>query len=342
VSKLIGLDVGFGFIKVTNGVAGFSFPSIVGRGQMNFGFNSRIEEKKAVDDLKLIIDEKMYFVGKEALKHSNFVYRNTALNRSYGNDLRILFFAALSLFCTERKNNFKVVTGLPPSRMHIADRLIDTVMNSNMVKIIDNNKVKEIEINVKEMEVVPQPLGTYWTNILDSWGNIKNVERKDKNIGIVDVGFATTDLATIDSSEFVNEKSRTISIGLSDAYKEISQILSIKYELPEKANHTLDEAIINKKIMISGEIIDISNEIDEVFEKLASNICAEINSTWMVNNYDELILTGGGGQALNTLITSEFRNMKLTINPLTSNSLGYFSWANNLWKGKEEFDADII
>ncbi|NLZ53374.1 MAG: hypothetical protein GX892_09540 [Thermoanaerobacteraceae bacterium] len=98
MTQLIGIDVGYGFVKVTDGQVGYSFPSVVGEGHTKPTFSTKISQGLAIDNLKVGLGEKLFFVGKSAIRHSRFAYRDLSYTRSVSDDLEVLFFSALSFF----------------------------------------------------------------------------------------------------------------------------------------------------------------------------------------------------------------------------------------------------
>lgn len=329
MSQLIGIDVGYGFVKVTDGEAGYSFPSVVGEGHTRPTFNTKVDHFPDIDHLKIGIGKKIYFVGKAAIRHSKFVYRDLSYNRSVGEDFEILFFSALSFFTKSPYTEFNVVTGLPVERMHMAGDLAKRVKGEHNVTLYRDGNSRNIQLNVRDLEIVPQPLGTYWSQNADLSGEDTGTQPEGR-IGIVDIGFRTTDLATIEDTEFIPEKSRSLSVGLATAYSEIGLNLASQYGL-EKESYALDGIVIKHKINLAGETIDISDIINDAFEKLATNILVEINSQWNLSDFDSIIISGGGGQAISQYLLPQISQAKLVSDPITANCRGYLAWATRLW-----------
>lgn len=329
MSKIVSLDVGYGFVKATDGKSGYSFPSVVGEGHSKPTFSTRNIDKSFIDNLKIELDKKLYFVGKSAIRQSKYVYRDLSYSRETGNDFEILFFSALSLFCHGRTNEFKVVTGLPAERIHMAQDLEARVRGEKDIKVFFGKEMRDIRIYVSEVEIVPQPLGSYWSQCL-------NLDEKDaypieKVTGVIDIGFRTTDLAAIESGEYIPEKSKTFSVGLSTAYSDVSSSLAEEYGL-EKEGYNLDGIIIKRKVNISGKEVDITNIVENSFKKLATNVLVEVNSQWKVSDYDNLIITGGGGQALSPYLLPHLPQAKLATDPITANCRGFLDWGNRIFQ----------
>ncbi|MCG1011236.1 hypothetical protein JT739_01370 [Tepidanaerobacter sp. GT38] len=94
MTQIIGIDVGYGFVKVTDGQIGYSFPSVVGEGHTKPTFSTKIGPSPAIDNLKIGIGDRLFFVGKSAIKHSRF-HIATFLTRVLSAMIWRYFFSAL-------------------------------------------------------------------------------------------------------------------------------------------------------------------------------------------------------------------------------------------------------
>ncbi|MEW5934336.1 MAG: ParM/StbA family protein, partial [Bacillota bacterium] len=146
-----------------------------------------------------------------------------------------------------------------------------------------------------------------------------------------DVGFRTTDLAALEDGEFIPEKSRTIAVGLAAAYAEIADHLLTRYGL-ERESHALDEAVITGRIRVAGREVDITDIRNQAFKELAAKVLVELHSTWRVLEFDRLLVSGGGGQALSNYLLPHLSHAELVPDPVTANCKGYLAWARRLWK----------
>ncbi|MGI6604841.1 MAG: hypothetical protein ACOX2S_07405 [bacterium] len=325
--QCVGLDVGYGFVKVTDMEHGYAFPSVVGSGHNKAIYRTSLQVER-INDLRMVIDNQLYFVGKAALRHSRFAVRNLSDMRSQSEDLKVLFLTALSFFCQGGENRFKVVTGMPPGHMHLADDLIKKFVRSYTVSVYRNRGFHETTISVEDMEVVPQPIGTYWAQILDLQGREKRTF--EGRVGIIDIGFRTTDLAAIEDGEFIPNNSYTIPVGISETYTEIGEEIMRNYGI-DRESLAMDENVIKGMITIAGRPVDITGIRNEAFQQLANKLLVEVGSKWRVLDFDHILLSGGGGKALSTYLLGHLPQAELVPNPSTANSRGYLSWANRLW-----------
>jgi len=327
VERCIGLDMGYGFIKSDDGREGHVFPSVVGEGSSGAPMALGFRQPPPTEDLRVTVNGKHYFLGDLAIRHSRIAHRGLSPTRSEGDDLRILFLGALSMYCRETMNNFYVVTGLPPGRMHLADDLTRQLRGDHEVIRQTGGQRFGVSIRIDRIEVVPQPVGTYWSEVLDNRGQLRASNPMLKGrIGIIDIGFRTSDLATIVDGEYSPAFSRTVPIGISTGYDTISSSLSTEYGL-ERETYTLDDSIISGSINVSGQPVDISGLRDQVFEELATKLLVEVRSQWQLAEYDHILITGGGGQVLEKYLRPRMSQALLVNDPVTANARGYFAWA---------------
>lgn len=333
MEKLIGVDLGYGFVKATDGKEGFFFPSVVGEGNANQLLRTSPQLSDPTEELRLTVGDKVYYAGNLAVRQSRMAYRSLSTTREEGDDLLVLFLAALSLFCKEPVTNFSVVTGLPPGRMHLTDEFIRMARGSHKVLRHKASGPEELTLRIDRVSVVPQPLGAYWSQVLDVRGKVnEDLPFVDSRVGIIDIGFRTTDLVTVEAGEYVPEQSRTVPIGMVAAYSAISSYLLANYGI-ERENYALDEAVIRGEVGVSGRRVDISSVRDRAYQQLATKVLVELRSAWQLAEYDALWVTGGGGQALEQYLVPQFSQGAMVPDPITANSLGYLAWANNIYGG---------
>ncbi|MFV8836207.1 hypothetical protein ACNSTU_14680 [Aquisalimonas sp. APHAB1-3] len=326
MERVIGLDMGYGFIKANDGRDGVRFPSVVGHagggGPMSLGF----QKPDPTSDLRITVGGKSFFLGDLAIRHSRIAHRGLSATRAEGDDLRILFLGALSMFCRESMNDFQVVTGLPPGRMHLADDLVSQLRGDHTVTRHVGRNRQDLSIRLDQVEVVPQPLGTFWSEVLDSRGQL----RGDSNllrgrVGIIDVGFRTTDFATIVEGEYAPAWSRTVPLGISTGYDTLAASLATQYGL-EREPYTLDQAVIDGEVNVSGRRVDITDLRDQILGEVATKLMVELQSLWQLTEYDAVLLTGGGAHVLERYLRPQVPQSVMVSDPVTANARGYMAW----------------
>ena len=329
MERVIGLDMGYGFIKASDGRDVRRFPSVVGEGAVRAATSFGLQRPDPASDLRVTINGKTYFLGDQAVKHSRMAHRGLSATRAEGNDLKVLFLGALSMFCRDTMNDFYVVTGLPPGRMHLADELVAQMRGDHTVTRHVRGRPQDLSIRLDNIEVVPQPLGTFWSEVLDSRGQLNEQSSLlNGRIGIIDVGFRTSDFATIVDGEYAPAWSRTVPIGISTGYDNLAAALAERFGL-ERETYTLDDAVIEGRIKVSGRKEDISDLRDEVLAEVATKLLIEVQSLWQLQDYDSVLLTGGGGHVLERYLRPQVSQCVLVDDPVTANAMGYYAWGSH-------------
>ncbi|WP_200259953.1 ParM/StbA family protein [Halorhodospira neutriphila] len=327
MERSIGLDMGYGFIKIDDGREGHVFPSVVGEGESGMPMSLALTPRSGSSELRISYNGKSYLLGDYAIRHSRLAHRGLSPTRAEGDDLKILFLGALSLYARETVNNFYVVTGLPPGRMHMADDLVRQLRGDHEVIRYTGASRFGVSIRLEHIEVVPQPVGTYWSEVLDERGQLRpDHPLLQGRVGVVDIGFRTSDFATVIDGEYSPAFCRTVPLGISFGYEEIAQALSTQYGL-EREQYALDEAVISGRVNISGRPVDITDLRDRIFGDIGTKLLVELRSLWHVQEYDHIIITGGGGRVLERYMRPELPQARLAEDPLTANARGYYGWA---------------
>lgn len=318
--------MGYGFVKANDGRDGVRFPSVVGDGSGGGPMSLGFQKPDPTSDIRITVGGKTYFLGDLAIRHSRIAHRGLSATRAEGDDLRILFLGALSMFCRESMNDFSVVTGLPPGRMHLADDLVSRMRGDHTVTRHVGRNRQDLSIRLNNIEVVPQPLGTFWAEVLDGRGQLRGDSRLlEGRVGIIDVGFRTSDFATIVEGEYAPAWSRTVPLGISTGYDALSSALATQYGL-ERETYTLDQAVIDGEINVSGRRVDITDLRDQILGEVATKLMVEMQSLWQLTDYDSVLLTGGGAHVLERYLRPEVPQSVVVNDPVTANARGYVAW----------------
>ncbi len=327
MERCIGLDMGYGFIKIDDGREGHVFPSVVGEGESGMPMTLGSSQRGGSNELRISYGGKSYLLGDYAIRHSRLAHRGLSPTRTEGDDLKILFLGALSLYARETINNFYVVTGLPPGRMHMADDLVRQLRGDHEVVRYVGPSRFGVSIRLERIEVVPQPVGSFWSEVLDERGQMRaDHPLLNGRVGIMDIGFRTSDFATVIDGEYSPAFCKTVPLGISFGYEEIAQELSTQYGL-EREQYTLDEAIIQGQVNVNGRPVDIVELRDRIFGDIATKLLVEARSMWQIQDYDHIIITGGGGRVLERYLRPELPQAQLAQDPVTANARGYYNWA---------------
>ena len=330
--KQVGIDLGYGYVKVTDGQKEYLFPSTVGLGT-ELKFNSLLLNfKKPTDNLVITVDNKKYVVGDLAIRQSQMVTRSLGRNRVEDISAKVLLLAGLALFAENGEQKFNVVTGLPVDYYQLyKDDWALLMQGTHAIKFGSGSEERPKIITIDNIQMIPQPFGTLYDRKLDSEGTLLENELAGLKVGIVDIGYKTSDLALADDLEFVGRQSISSEIAMSTAYNLIAQKIQEKFKL-EKETYEMDKIVESGVVRVAGVPHDISEFKKEAFSLLADKIATEVNSIWDKREIDVILLTGGGGKAISEYFLPKFPQAVLVNGPQFANVRGYLKLASALFR----------
>jgi plasmid segregation protein ParM len=330
-TRNIAIDLGFGFVKATDGESDFIFPSVVGAAQELTYRSELTTYVESIENLAVTIDGKRYFVGDLAIRQSEILSRSMSDNHAQEKNTKVLFLTILALFVQVEHEEFNVVTGLPPG-YYLAnkDLLFDLIKGTHTVYLnIDGTDQKKV-IVVNKVKTIPQPLGTLFGKIFDEKGVIKDKELARSKVGIIDIGFRTTDFAVVDKLEYIDRLSYTKTTAMSNVYAIISEYLHNKFRI-YKEDYDLEDIVQRAQIKVDGDIYTLEQIKTEAYGELTAKILTEMNSIWDKRMLDVILISGGGGSALAEFLIPELKIASLVEDSQTANVHGYLKLGHKIF-----------
>ena len=200
-------------------------------------------------------------------------------------------------------DNFVICSGLP-SDSFMVKKNRDSFARLHGTYTIERSGVP-VTFKISYIHVELEPRGTYLNTIYQLEGDkitAKNLEIKNaKYVGILDVGYGTTDYA-----EFIKGSdgmvtlgdTKGINIAMSDGYTKLRANLSkdyptiMKKPLIEIENDLRIEGMIQPSgAVIPKEVLDV--EVKKAFEDVAETIIKELKTQIQTDTLNYLIFTGG-------------------------------------------------
>ena len=337
--EVLGIDIGFGFTKATNGKENFIFKSIFGDAS-EIQFWADFGDSTPTDHIHVTVDGKSYFVGDLAEQQSNVLNFTLDQERLITDYVRILALTIAGLFL---KNNspinvpINVVSGLPIGffkQNHERFNEILTGHHSITYHSHNGNKTTR-EIYINKVRMLPQPLGSILNCLMDDSGKIVNDELANQKVGVVDIGFRTTDFTILDHLRYIDRGSRTFDNGISKGFGVISNKLREKCGVSVEL-YRLYKAAEEGTIKMRGHGFSFEKIRDQVYSQLASTIANDLDRLWTDDwDIDSIILTGGGcrelAQYLRPLITGNVIPIDSNADPRLNNVLGYAKYGRYIW-----------
>jgi plasmid segregation protein ParM len=332
--KNIAVDTGFGRTKAISQGKTISFPSLVAH-YREVRFTTGMEGN-GDPTTKMVIESngRRFFVGSAAGRQG--IVQNTIdRERAISEESKVLTLGALSLLIEESPAHINLVAGLPVSHYAgLKERYITELKRTHYYNLLDlsGKAVRNNILNIHEVKVIPQPLGTLFNLLLDEKGEVERAELAGENVGIIDIGYHTADLARADSLEFIDRKSSSYPLGLFNAFTELSEEIgrTLNIEAPPE---TLEKVVATGFIKVGGKTVSIDQQKQRAFAHATEQILSKVKTLWPDRwQLDRIIITGGGGQLLYDYLNRNLdQQTELASKPVFANAEGYLKLAARSW-----------
>lgn len=278
--QTIGLDVGRGYVKGYSQVNGIEksclFKAVIGEGR-------DIDLKGRENPIYIECNNKKWFVGMLAEKESQIPIRNSK-DSKVTNTVQTLIAAALSEIAVE--DNVKIMLGVPYKsfRKSVLEEVIETYKNKT-IKVRDKVKGGIKEVNIVNIGIGRESdAALYW--------QVRDRKTNDKPLGLVSVGFRSTEFTYFDKDlSFNDKKSDTLEFGNRSVMSNVKDILA--------------EKNIIKDLNEIDSSDDYKDYKDNAYKIAAENIEQQIEDKWI--NLDEMEIFIAGGTALNMKFDEKFK-----------------------------------
>lgn len=282
-AQIIGLDIGRGFVKGYTEINGIEkkclFKSVIGEGR-------DIDFSKKEEPVYIEYNNEKWFVGKLAEEESHTPVRNSK-DSKITNTVHILIAAALSEIAVEE--NVKIMLGVPYKsfKQSVLDEVVKEY-KGKVIKVKDKINGGSKEIKIKDISIGRESdAALYW--------EVRNVTSFDKSIGMVNVGFRSTEFSYFDKGLIFNDKKSDTS-----EFGNRSVMSNVKAQLLEKG------------IIKELNEIDSSNDYDDIKKRVyaiaTENIEQAIEDKWI--NLSEMDIYISGGTSLNMDFDKQFKKVE--------------------------------
>lgn len=311
-------DVGFGWEKFLVGGKVWRQPSIIGEARTLFEENVRSE------DIQYIKDDRHYFVGDLALRHSQVKYAGTAEDKTKLWTTKVFLETGLGILAP--RSNIYLITGLPVDyyfkQKASFEKLLQEFNEPEPYEIQVGNSKHVARPWIKEYRVTLQPMGAAMNFILDKDGKIARHEEAKNCILVIDLGYYTLNLLSLECMEIGKCSGSPEGLGVDTAYKLIQDALKDKLgKAPNR--YELDQYVRAGKY--NG--YDIRPIIAKAFEALGKQINMEIQSLNTI--YSHYIITGGWASTIADFL--DIDKTRTTIYDQLGNVTGYSKLGRRLW-----------
>lgn len=317
--SIIGFNPGFGWTKATLAHNGVCFKSVLAPAT-DVAFNNDLAHNGTAFEVET--DQQRWFVGESAELHSQTLIAPRSSDREPW-IVRVLLMAALEKLGITR-GEVALVTGLP---VQWYGRYKDVVKSELCRTLHYSVNGQARAVIVTDCVVVPESYGTLYRAILDEKGALVDKGNiRQQRVGILDVGTFTTNVVTSSALHYAESESRSEPLGMARVYELLQSRVAQQYRDMSfnEAEYAVTE---DSRIMVRGELVDISPLITQANEQVAESILATAKSVWGTGDDMVLLVTGGGGVALSAQIKQKFPHARTITSPQMANAEGMYRYA---------------
>ncbi|CAB1057793.1 hypothetical protein D1BOALGB6SA_2548 [Olavius sp. associated proteobacterium Delta 1] len=336
---VLGIDIGFGFTKATNGNKTLIFKSLFGDAA-DIQFWADFGDDTPTDHIHVTIDGKSYFIGDLAEQQSSVLHFTLDQEKLITEFVKILSLTVAGMFQQKDASinvPINVVSGLPIGYFKQNHERFSELLSGHHTVTYHAHDGQETNkvIYINKVRMLPQPMGSILNLLMDDKGKIIDMDLAKEKIGVVDIGFRTTDFIILDRLRYIDRGSRTIDSGISKGFSVIANKLREKAGVSVEL-YRLYRAAETGLIKMRGHGFAFAKIRDQVYSQLAGSIANEIDRLWADDwDIDTIILSGGGcrelAQYLQPLIVGNVIPVDLSQDPRLNNVMGYMKYGRHVW-----------
>ncbi|MCK5312140.1 MAG: ParM/StbA family protein, partial [Desulfobacteraceae bacterium] len=329
--------------KAYNGKNQIIIKSIIGDAA-DIQFHSSIGDTSAAANLHITLNDKSYFLGDYAELQSNIRDYTLDQDKLISDFVKILAVSAAGI-CSDGKEPLHIVSGLPVGFLRRDTKKFKEELLGDHEITFHNRGEKDVtkNISIAKIHIIPQPIGSVFNLIFDDAGKIVNKDLAMQKLGVMDIGFKTTDFSIFDHLQYIERGSSTLDVGISKCFTVISN------KLKQESNINLElyrmfKFIDSGSIKIKGREYNISNLKKRVYSHFSSAITSDLNRLWADDwDLDSILLSGGGSLELAEYllpnIEGEIIPISKAIDARLNNVYGYLKFGRYKWGYKGSIAA---
>ena len=259
--------------------------------------------------------------GRKMLFNEGY-FENNIIKHEKENFLNLVYYTIAKTLEGTNESAVKIVIGIPAGQYNSEKDNLKKLINQNCCKTINiNGEYKTVTI--EDVFIAPEGYGV-------KIEALKNLDNKAKTL-IVDIGGGTTDVAEFDENgRFIGGKS--IKTGLLDLYKEVQEVLDIKYKL----NVSLEDAkkYFDGELDVRNDNFEVETEYKkEILLKLIKYLVNELRGYYPNLKQYNLVLSGGAAQRVHPAFKKLYPQTQ-AVTDIKANAKGFRKVGLAKWQKK--------
>tara|TARA_Y100001960_G_scaffold334141_1_gene445732 strand:- start:21749 stop:22801 length:1053 start_codon:yes stop_codon:yes gene_type:complete len=320
-------DIGWGYTKYMKmdedgEITYHSFPSLAPRstGQdLSMGLLGRR------DTVIVDVEGTLYEVGPDSTDLDiNDSTRNLNDQFIYTDQYKALFHGMLSYMDHDEID--LLVLGLPVSGLGLAVDLKKMSVGEHKIPKVGSETNEYRTVKVKDVLVLPQPLGSLYHCLSQMDTNEKFEFLEDEMNLIIDPGFLTFDFLLANGKRTVENRSGAHPGGVSKILRSIATSISEKHGIKYDNLSAIDKALARKRLKVNGKVEDLVEHIKNTRSVIEGSVNFMKNMIGDGSDIDNIILVGGGSELFKKTIEIYYKNHEIICieDPQMTNVKGYY------------------
>jgi plasmid segregation protein ParM len=319
---IIGADIGYSYVKVTDGKETFVESSVLGEYRKPF-------DPFTPEDVRYTGDadgeHKTLFVGALAQRESKLHFASIGDNKAGSWETTVLLKTGIGWLNPFTTVN--LVTGLPVDYYHNQKEKFEALLKSfnsgDPYTVTKGYLEKKVNPRINDFLIVPQPLGSLMDYLLDDTGKIVDNKEFMQDILVIDPGFYTLDLLVWSECRSGKDSTTPPGLGISKAYELMQEPL--KEQIGRKPSiYDIDYAV-RRNCKYQGH--DIRPLVNAAFKNLGIQINSEVKQ--LNRDFHKYIITGGRAAEIAPYI--DVPEDKKVIRGWSGNVDGYLKIGKKRW-----------
>jgi plasmid segregation protein ParM len=271
-------------------------------------------------------------VGDVAVIQSRHTTRHEDRGWIFEDEYHDLVLASFTELTTATHVDLTVVSGLPVAFYEgDKDALRDRLLGEHKVS---RDGRRGQTFTVKQVKVIPQGFGALLSVCLNDKGSIVRPELTNARVGLIDAGGKTTNLLSVNHLAEVGRETASVTSGAWDVVRSVGRWLSDNCPKLELRDHEIVDAIKVRMVKDSGKPVDLGAVVDKAVTSWAKEVIAKATQLWNGGaRLDAVFVSGGGAHLLGEHIKAHFPHAEVIGDPVYSNALGYWRFAQRLTRG---------
>jgi len=350
MSFKISVDAGYGYTKVLSS-SGFQsvFPSLVGYGRDRLNLFDDKSSDLNLENIQVMIKEQGaedifdYFVGELAKRESENATHIMGTDRVSDHRAKALILTACAVAMKDYSGPIgELSVGLPLQYYNKhQESMMESLLATDATLEFTSGGIANKRIRFNRVNVYPQAAGALWAQLFNEKGEMRNPQLSGL-VGLIDIGFKTTDFIVIDLGDNMvlrSELSGTIEQGMRQVFDNTQRYFEVQ------VGSSVDPNEFEKSLMkndfkfhysqnVKGQRIKKEYDLRAIFDKykqeLATTIKERVRQKWgsRMNFFDVVFLAGGGAIALNKHFSNFEIESQLCNSPQMANARGYMLMSN--------------